>query len=117
MIDPEPWVARAHPGPRATPLPLSREQREAVEAALRPAKTEMRVAKRGQAVLLMAAGVGAEDVAMLVGVHVRTVFRWKARIGRAFDWTYRPKSWDAKRASPTIGDARVSATARPSRAA
>jgi hypothetical protein len=33
MIDPEPWVTRAHRGPRATPLPLSQEYREAVEAA------------------------------------------------------------------------------------
>jgi len=85
MIDPERWVARPHPGPRATPLPLTRAQREAVEAELRPAKTERRVAKRGQALLLMAAGVGSADIAMLVDVHVRTVFKWKARIGKAAD--------------------------------
>ena len=74
MINPEPWVARTHPGPRATPYPLTAEQCEAVETAIRPATTEVRVARRGQALLLLAAGVGAEDVAMLVGVHVRTVF-------------------------------------------
>jgi hypothetical protein len=85
MIDPEPWVVRPHPGPRAVPVQLTRHQREAVEAAVRPAKTETRVAKRGQAVLLMAAGVGAADIAMLVAVHVRTVFKWKARIAKAED--------------------------------
>jgi winged helix-turn helix protein len=84
MIDPEPWVARPHPGPRATPLPLTREQREAIAAAIRPT-TEVRVAKRGQTLLLLAAGIGSGDVARLVGVHVRTVFTWKARIGKAED--------------------------------
>lgn len=82
MINPEPWVARPHPGPRATPFPLAPEQRAAVEAALRRATTEVRVAKRGQALLLMADGVGAGDIAMLLGVHVRTVFEWKARFAK-----------------------------------
>jgi DNA-binding CsgD family transcriptional regulator len=85
MIDPEPWVNRPHPGPRAHRVPLTREQRRAVEDAIRPAKTEVRVAKRGQAVLLMAAGVGPEDIATLLGVHVRTVYDWKARIAKAAD--------------------------------
>ena len=79
MIDPEPWVTRAHPGPRAKPVALAAEARERVEEAIRPAKTEGRVLKRGEALLLMAEGVGSGDVAMLLGVHVRTVFRWKAR--------------------------------------
>lgn len=87
MINPEPWVARTHPGPRATPYPLTAEQCEAVETAIRPATTEVRVARRGQALLLLAAGVGAEDVAMLVGVHVRTVFCWKKRFRAAEDPT------------------------------
>lgn len=79
MIDLEPWVKRAHPGPRAIRFPLLPEQRQAIEEAIRPAKTEVRVAKRGNALLLMEAGVGSEDIALLVGVHVRTVFKWKAR--------------------------------------
>jgi len=54
-----------------------------VEAALRPATAEKRVAKRAEGLLLMAAGVGSEDVAMLVGVHVRTVFKWKKRFAGA----------------------------------
>lgn len=85
MIDPEPWVARPHPGPRARPFPLARKQRAAVEAAIRPATTEVRIAKRGEGLLLMAAGVGAGDIAMLLGVHVRTVFKWKARFAKADD--------------------------------
>ena len=87
MIDPEPWVGRPHPGPRAKPYPLSAEQREAVEAAIRPARTEVRVARRGQALLLLAAGVGSGDVATLLGVHARTVFKWKARFSKADDPT------------------------------
>jgi hypothetical protein len=85
MIDAEPWVNRRHPGPRAQRVPLTAQQRMAVEDTIRPAKTEVRVAKRGQAVLLMDDGVGAEDIAKLLGVHVRTVFDWKARIARAAD--------------------------------
>lgn len=85
MIDPELWVRRPHPGPRANRVPLTRAQRKAVEDAIRPPKTEVRVAKRGQAVLLMAAGVGAEDIARLLGIHIRTVFDWKARIAKADD--------------------------------
>jgi hypothetical protein len=79
MINAEPWVTRAHPGPRAKPFPLASEQRAQVEAAIRPAKTEARVLKRAEALLLLAEGVGSGDIAMLLGVHVRTVFRWKGR--------------------------------------
>jgi Winged helix-turn helix len=85
MIDAEPWVTRAHPGPRAKRFPLAPEQRERVEAAIRPAKTEARVFKRAEALLLLAEGVGSGDVARLLGVHVRTVFRWKARFANAED--------------------------------
>jgi hypothetical protein len=85
MIDAELWVSRAHPGPRAKPFPLTPEQRQRVEAAIRPAKTEARVLRRAEALLLMAQGVGSGDVAMLLGIHVRTVFRWKARFSEAED--------------------------------
>lgn len=79
MIDPQPWVERPHPGPRAVPVPLTRKQREAVATAIRPGTSEVRQARRGQALLLMAAGMGSGDVASVLGVHVRTVFRWKQR--------------------------------------
>lgn len=79
MINPEPWVSRPHPGPRAERLPLTPKQREGIEVAVRPATTEVRISNRAQALLLMAEGVGSGDVAMLLGVHVRTVFRWKKR--------------------------------------
>ena len=85
MIDAQPWVTRAHPGPRAKAFPLGCEQREQVEAAIRPATTEARVLKRAEALLLMSDGVGSGDIAMLLGVHVRTVFRWKARFAGAED--------------------------------
>jgi len=85
MIDPQPWATRAHPGPRAERFPLTPEQRKRVELAIRRAKTEARVLKRAEALLLMAEGVGSGDVAKLLGIHVRTVFRWKARFAHADD--------------------------------
>ena len=50
-----------------------------IEAALRPDTVERRVFQRAQALLLMADGVPATDIAKLLGVHLRTVFRWKTR--------------------------------------
>src|SRR5450755_923713 len=79
MIDSGPWVARARPGPPAKPLLLTPAQRATVEAAIRAGKTEVRIARRAQALLLMADGVSANDTAMLVGVHIRTVFEWCER--------------------------------------
>ena len=63
MINPEPWVTRAHRGPRATPLPLLQEYREAVEAAIRPATAEKRVVLRGMGLLAMADGLSIRDTA------------------------------------------------------
>jgi len=85
MINAEPWVTRAHPGPRAKPFPLASGQRERVEAAIRPSKTEARVLKRAEALLLLSEGVGSGDIAMLIGVHVRTIFRWKGRFASTDD--------------------------------
>lgn len=85
MIDPEPWVARPHPGPRAKVLPLTRQQREAVEAAIRPATAEKRVVRRGEALLLMASGVSIRDTARALGVHERTVFEWRQRFAATDD--------------------------------
>jgi hypothetical protein len=79
MIDPTPWAHRPHPGPRTVPLPLSDAQRIDLEAALRPDKAENRIVRRAHAALFMAAGVPAADIAMVLGVHARTVERWRAR--------------------------------------
>ena len=85
MIDSGPWLARARPGPPTKPLELTPEQRARVEATLRVGKTEVRVARRAQALLLMADGVSAYDTAKLIGVHVRTVFEWRERFRTAED--------------------------------
>lgn len=61
------------------PLTLSAEQRAEMEAALRPDKAEQRIARRAQAVLLMADGVPVPDIAMVLGVHPRTVQKWRQR--------------------------------------
>jgi len=85
MIDPGPWLARSRPGPPAKPLVLTPDQRAAVEATIRAGKTELRIARRAQALLLMADGVSANDTAKLVGVHIRTVFEWRERFRDADD--------------------------------
>ena len=85
MIDSTPWVNRPHPGPRAERLALTPKQREAVEALLRAGTTEVRVARRAQALLLMADGAGPGDIAMLVGVHLRTVTGWRVCFKQAPD--------------------------------
>ena len=79
MLDSAPWANRWHPGPHAVPLPLSAHQRADIEAALRPEKAERRVVRRGQAALLMADGVPTVDIAKLLGVHQRTVEKWRKR--------------------------------------
>jgi transposase len=61
------------------PFVLSPQQRRDIEAAMRPGKVERRVYLRAQALLLMADGVPATDIAKLLGVHLRTVFRWRTR--------------------------------------
>ena len=61
------------------PLALSAEQRESVEAALRPAKAEQRIVKRACALLMLADGVAAMDIAKVLRVNERTVRRWKSR--------------------------------------
>lgn len=85
MIDASPWVDRPHRGPRAEAFALTEEERLGVENAIRPAKTEKRIAVRGQALLLMADGVSAEDVAQILGVHPRTAWKWKQRFAAADD--------------------------------
>lgn len=72
-------LARRHGGRPTVPLALSPEQRAKVEAAVRPAKAEQRVVRRGRALLMMADGVAGSDIAHLLGVHVRTVREWRER--------------------------------------
>jgi len=58
---------------------LPAEVLETIEAIVRLPSTEQRVAKKGQAVSLMAAAVGTSDIPMLVGVNERTVRKGKKR--------------------------------------
>lgn len=83
MIDSTAWVDRPHPGPRAARLALTPEQREQAEALLRRGTTPLREARRAQALLLMADGVGPGDIALLVGVHERTVVGWRSHFKKA----------------------------------
>jgi DNA-binding NarL/FixJ family response regulator len=79
MIDSTPWANRAHRGRRTVPLDVSANDRAALEAALRPATAQKRVVLRAQAVLLMADGVPAADIARLLGVHEDTIGEWRRR--------------------------------------
>jgi hypothetical protein len=83
MIDATPWANRPHPGPRAPTVTLTDEDRAYLEALLRTGRTEWRVARRAQGLLLMAEGVPEVDVARLVGVAERTVRKWYDRFGGA----------------------------------
>ena len=79
MIDSTPWANRPHVGRPTVPLALSADQRADIEMAIRPEKAERRIVVRGQALLFMADGVPASDIAMVLGVHERTVFKWRRR--------------------------------------
>src|SRR5262245_30871762 len=79
MIDSTPWAGRPRPGPPPVPLRLKGEDRARLEAEIRLPTVERRVLLRGQAVLLLEDDVAASDVAKVLGVHERTVFRWKVR--------------------------------------
>jgi DNA-directed RNA polymerase specialized sigma24 family protein len=79
MIDSSPWANRPHPGRPTVPLKLTAEQRMDVEAAMRPDKAERRIVVRAQALLFMADGVPATDIAKLLGVDRRTVTKWRKR--------------------------------------
>lgn len=83
MIDSTPWVDRPHPGPRAQRLILTPEHREQVEALLRCGTTPQREARRAQGLLLMVDGVGPGDIALLLGVHKRTVVGWRSHFKKA----------------------------------
>ncbi len=79
MIDSSPWANRPHVGRPTVPLALSAGQRAEIEMAIRPEKAERRIVVRGQALLFMADGVAASDISMVLGVHERTVFKWRRR--------------------------------------
>ena len=79
MIDSTPWANRPHVGRPTVPLALTSAQRADIEMAMRPEKAERRIVVRGQALLFMADGVPASDIAMVLGVHERTVFKWRRR--------------------------------------
>ena len=50
-----------------------------MEMVMRAHKAEVRLVRRAQAALLMAEDVATVDIAKLIGVHPRTVEKWRAR--------------------------------------
>lgn len=79
MIDSAPWAGRWHPGPETVPLELSAKQRRRLEGIVRLPTAETRVSRRAQALLLLGDGVPVVDIARLLGLHQRTVSRWRQR--------------------------------------
>ena len=83
MIDSSVYVGRPHPGRKTVPLPLRPAQRARCEALLQCGTTERRVAQRAQGLLLLADGVPVPNLAHVLGVDERTVFKWKRRFAVA----------------------------------
>ena len=79
MINSEALAGRRHRGPATVALALSAKDRAQCEALLRAGTTERRVAQRAQALLLLADAVDSTSIAAVLGVHQRTVFKWRAR--------------------------------------
>jgi len=66
-------------GPKATPLSLSKEEREAVEQLVRRHSTPQQIALRGRIVLAAADGKGKSEIAREVGLGVDRVREWRMR--------------------------------------
>jgi hypothetical protein len=79
MIDSAPFARQSAVGRPMQPLTLTSEERSELEAILRTGTAELRVARRAQALLLLADDVPQARVAQLVGVDERTVRKWRTR--------------------------------------
>jgi len=66
-------------GPKATPLSLSKEEREALEQLVRRHSTPQQIALRGRIVLAAADGKGKSEIAREVGLGVDRVREWRMR--------------------------------------
>ena len=84
MIDPTPWAHRSHRGRPTVEIELTSDQRAELEAILLAPSIPQGVARRAQALLLFAEAVPAPDIARLLGVHERTVFKWHKRFSGPF---------------------------------
>jgi hypothetical protein len=67
------------PGLRAAPLPVSRRERSALEAAVRSRSLPHRTVVQARALLLAADGVANEEIARRCHVTADTVRRWRKR--------------------------------------
>ena len=68
-------------GPKAQTITLSQEQREVIEQHLAKTKTELRVYKRCQVLLLSHEGLGPTEIADKVWLSRRSVLRILQRFG------------------------------------
>jgi len=66
-------------GPKATPLSLSKEEREALDKLVQRHSTPQQLALRGRIVLAAAEGKGNSEIAREVGLGVDRVREWRMR--------------------------------------
>jgi transposase len=67
---------------RATPIVLSEEERETLEAWVRATTSEQRLAQRARIVLEAAAGKTTKEIAVLLATREGTVSKWRTRFAR-----------------------------------
>ncbi len=67
------------PVPKAPPLPLSPEQKAALEDLVRVHSTPQHLAERARIILLAASGKGIAESAAALGVWRKTVRHWRRR--------------------------------------
>jgi hypothetical protein len=79
MVKPTSRAGRQRGGSPTVPVLLTCEQRLQVEAELRRGTVEKRVYLRAQALLMMAEGIAANQVAWTLHVHERTAEKWRRR--------------------------------------
>ncbi len=72
-------AGRQRGGSPTVPVSLTHEQRAQVEAEVRRGKVEKRVYLRARALLMMADGTPANQIAWTLHVHERTVEKWRHR--------------------------------------
>lgn len=66
-------------GPKATPLSLSKEEREALDKLVRRHSTPQQLVLRGRIILAAADGKGNSEIARAIGLGVDRVREWRMR--------------------------------------
>jgi hypothetical protein len=71
---------------QATPITLTAEERQGLEALAVSRKSEARMWERARIVLLAAAGMGSRAIGREVGCEPATASKWRVRYAREREW-------------------------------